>query len=59
MGSHTPSSEDLSAFLEGGCKELVMAENRPHILPWEHSKLVQNTESLLSVNNIDICLTTA
>ena len=62
MGSHTPSSEDLSAFLEGRCcyaRSFVMAENRPHILPWEHSKLIQNTESLLSMNNVEICLTTA
>ena len=34
MGSHTPSSEALSPFLEGGilsCKEPIKAEDSPHI----------------------------
>ena len=36
MGIHTPSSEDVSLFVEGGCcytrsSSLIAAEDNPHI----------------------------
>ena len=31
MGSYTLSTEDLFPFLESACKELILAEDSPHV----------------------------
>ena len=50
MGNHTPSSEDLSPFLGGGC-HFIMAKDSPHT-PLQHITFYRGLGGVLADVNV-------